>query len=503
MLNGPVRAVIREQAIAANGAATLVGVDDPTVARHDGLVRSAFVVVSVVVFVAYPFLRGVGRGAAFAVISLAAIPAVVVGLRRVEKGRRQAWWLLLAALIVVSVGNVVRLLPGDIALPASRLLDAAGNGLALAAALALVVRRGREDLGGIIDAAIVAFAVGGVVWDVVVVPHLVPRFADTAARVDFFVVIFALSGVLGALVRLVQIGGRLVPGLWWLTVALALALFGNVILALATTPWVRTSASMMFIVTYAALALFGLDRSAPELAGSRPWPHNDALTVGRLGFLGAAVAVLPIVAGAQLLLGAHADGLLLTVGGTSIAILVMLRIGLLSTQRARAESALEHQASHDPLTGLANRRQFVAQLARELANAPNSVIAFCDLDGFKAVNDRLGHAVGDELLIEVARRLQACVRERDLVSRFGGDEFLILLRGATLHQVERIGARIVDELSQPFILRDDSATVGASLGIAVADGEHDPEVLIQRADHAMYVAKRGEPRTPGIRMVRG
>ena len=475
---------------------------DAAIARRDDLIRWAFVVVSVAVFVAYPLLRGDGRDAVFAFIIIAAIPAVAVGLVRVERGHRLPWWLLLAGLAVLAIANIVLFVPGDDALAASRLLDAVGNALALAAALALVVRRGRDDLGGIIDASIVAFAVGGILWDVVIVPLLQPRPEGRSAEVDFFVAIFALSGVLGALMRLAQVGGRSQRALWWLGAGLAFALGGNVAQALGDDTWVGTLAQMMFIVTYATLGLFGLDPSAPQLVRRGSWPHYDSLTPGRLVYLGVAVAVIPLVAGTRALLGGHTDGLLLTVGGGCIAALVMLRIGLLSSARTRAESALRFQASHDPLTGLANRREFAARLGDELAMPADCVIIFCDLDGFKSINDRLGHAVGDELLIEVAERLRVSVRKGDLVSRFGGDEFLILLRGAVLSQAEAICVRIIDELSQPFLLSDGVVTMGASMGLAIADTEQDPEALIQRADHAMYVAKREEPGSPGIRIIR-
>ena len=261
--------------------------------------------------------------------------------------------------------------------------------------------------------------------------------------------VFALCGVLGALIRLVQVSGRLISALWWLAAAVALALVGNLVLALTDNQWPHVVAMMMFIATYAALGAFGLDPSAAVLARPGPMPREDGLSVGRLAFLGAAVAVIPVVVGVHTLVVGDTDGLLLTVGGAGIAVLVMVRIGGLSAERARAETALRHEASHDPLTNLANRREFVARLNDELSVHPDCVVAFCDLDGFKAVNDRLGHGAGDQLLVEVARRLRACVRERDVVSRFGGDEFLILFRGAGLDQVDAFCVRIVEALSLP------------------------------------------------------
>jgi diguanylate cyclase (GGDEF)-like protein len=446
-------------------------------------------------------LSTLGRGAIFALASLAAIPAVIAGLGRVDPGHRRPWWLLLAAMVTVSVANIVRLASGE-ASATSRLLDAAGNLLALAAACALVVRRGRNDLGRIIDASIIAAAVGGLLWDMALLPHLQGDYTTTTAQIDLFVVVFALCGVLGALARLARVAGRSNSALWWLRSAAALALVGNTVLALANDHWLRSVAMMMFIATYASIGLFGLDSSAALLARPEPLPHEDALSLGRLVFLGAAVAVIPTVVGIRALMTGGDDALLLTIGGPGIAILVMARIGQLSAERDRAEQALRHEASHDPLTDLPNRREFIARLGAQLSIHPDCVIAFCDLDGFKAVNDRLGHDAGDQLLVEVARRLRACVRNGDVVSRFGGDEFVILARGATPRQIDAICQRIVEALSRPIILRGEHVTIGASIGIAAAVTHDDPDDLIKRADHAMYSAKLDDPDTSGIRVIR-
>ncbi len=469
-------------------------------ARTDGRVRWAFIVGSLLLIAVYPTLSTFGRGITFAFASLAAIPAVIAGLRHVDSGNRRPWWLLLAALVTVSIANIVRLAPGDASVSSSRLLDAAGNLLALAAAFALVIRRGGNDLGGIIDASILALALGGLLWDIAVLPNLQDDYTATTAQVDLFVVVFALCGVLGALIWLVQVAGRSISALWWLGAAVTLALAGNVVLAMASAHWLPAVAMMMFIATYASIGLFGLDSSAVLLARPAPPTHEDALSVGRLVFLGAAVAVIPVVVGIRTLVAGGSDGLLLTIGGAGIAILVMVRIGRLSAGRDRAEKALRHEASHDPLTDLLNRREFIARLGEELSIRADCAIAFCDLDGFKTVNDRLGHDAGDQLLVDVARRLRACVRAGDEVSRFGGDEFLILFRGAAFDEIDEICKRIVDALSRPIKLRGELVTINASMGIAVARGQDDPEDLINRADHAMYRAKLDDPDTSGIRV---
>jgi diguanylate cyclase (GGDEF)-like protein len=159
-------------------------------------------------------------------------------------------------------------------------------------------------------------------------------------------------------------------------------------------------------------------------------------------------------------------------------------------------------ASHDALTGLVNRREFMARLNDEGSRTSQDVMLFCDLDGFKGVNDSLGHSAGDQLLVEVAHRLAASVRETDTVARLGGDEFIILLRSARPPEVESTLQRISDELSQRIVVSGQPIEVHASIGVVSTDGG-DPEDLLKRADHAMYDAKQSEPTQRSVRIVSG
>lgn len=158
--------------------------------------------------------------------------------------------------------------------------------------------------------------------------------------------------------------------------------------------------------------------------------------------------------------------------------------------------AAEHKnralLTRDPLTGLANRRELRSTLQLLKASPHSTTCALClDLDGFKAVNDQFGHPAGDMLLIEVGQRLQRLVRESDLVCRLGGDEFIILLFGATSSQAECKAERVIAELSHPVLLDQGQTTqVGVSVGIAITpDHTQNPEDLISLADKALYLAK--------------
>ena len=166
------------------------------------------------------------------------------------------------------------------------------------------------------------------------------------------------------------------------------------------------------------------------------------------------------------------------------------------SERRRAEAEIVHLARHDALTGLANRTEFNARLEeaskRIKRNGGAVTVMMIDLDEFKAVNDTLGHPAGDQLLIEVGRRLQSTIRETDVLARLGGDEFAII-QESEAHQHEgaiALAQRIIDAITRPFDLYGNQAGVGTSIGIVMAP-EHDvePEGLLKRADLALYDAK--------------
>jgi diguanylate cyclase (GGDEF)-like protein len=166
------------------------------------------------------------------------------------------------------------------------------------------------------------------------------------------------------------------------------------------------------------------------------------------------------------------------------------------TQRKAAERQLLHDAFHDALTFLPNRSRFTELLRRSIGRARldeqySFAMLFLDLDRFKVVNDSLGHAVGDQLLVAVARRLEQCVRPGDTVARLGGDEFTVLIDNtATVNDATRVAERIMIELQRPFFLQGQDVFVSASIGIALSStGYHMPDDLLRDADLAMYRAK--------------
>jgi diguanylate cyclase (GGDEF)-like protein len=184
--------------------------------------------------------------------------------------------------------------------------------------------------------------------------------------------------------------------------------------------------------------------------------------------------------------------------GVSISLLLSLLMWLFLDDRARAIQAADQAiqlALYDPLTGLPNRKLLTERLGQAIAQAKRDhhklAVFFIDLDKFKPVNDRFGHAVGDLLLREVALRLQGCMRESDTAARLGGDEFVALLAHiGDRHSAEVAAEKILYAFRQPFDIAGHRLDIGASIGIAMyPDDGQDQQALIKSADFAMYEAK--------------
>jgi diguanylate cyclase (GGDEF)-like protein/PAS domain S-box-containing protein len=164
-------------------------------------------------------------------------------------------------------------------------------------------------------------------------------------------------------------------------------------------------------------------------------------------------------------------------------------------ERRVFEEELRHRAFHDELTGLPNRALFYDRLEHALGRRSDRLVAlvFADLDGFKEINDRLGHAAGDDLLVAFGARLRNCLRTADTPARLSGDEFGVLLEDvAGPNEPVQVAERIVAALAEPFLANGETVAVSASVGIVVSRlGDDAPDELLRRADLAMYAAKAG------------
>lgn len=166
-------------------------------------------------------------------------------------------------------------------------------------------------------------------------------------------------------------------------------------------------------------------------------------------------------------------------------------------ERKRTEAMLQHDALHDALTGLPNRALFLNRLTlafsrRSRSRSQNCGVLFLDLDHFKEINDTLGHAAGDALLIAVAERLRGALRPQDTAARLGGDEFAILVEDIqSVSAIEIVAARILEAMERTFEVCGHIVHAGASIGVAIAGPDHAaPELIIRDADFAMYRAKQ-------------
>ncbi|BCY12914.1 GGDEF domain-containing protein [Actinoplanes sp. L3-i22] len=453
----------------------------------------------VATYLAWPFEL---RQWPFLAVTLGAVlPAVVHALRRAPAGARAPWWLMLVAMTFYNIGNVIWIWLATVGGRASgdgslaEVFYSAGGLFLLVAAVALVRLRGRGDVGGIIDSVITAVAAGGVLWDALLWPAMTAQHQTLGRQASMFAGVMMISGTLGAMLRVSMAGGRS----WSVrlfTGGVALTLVGDVasVLAVDSAGARADWTNMVYLAAYAALGCAAVHPSVRAVISPGQAPQDD-LSRGRMTFLGVMLALTPLVGGGRAMLGLPVDGTLIALSSAAVVPLVMVRIARLADQRRAAEQALHHLATRDGLTELPNRAACLTHLGDLLgaAGGPGDAgiaVLFCDLDGFKPVNDRLGHAAGDELLIAVAARLRGCVRENDLVSRFGGDEFVLICRGPDA--VEAVTGRIAAMTAEPFRTAGEQVRIGISVGAAEAHPGDTVDALIRRADLAMYEAKKSK-----------
>jgi diguanylate cyclase len=461
--------------------------------------RHVFLATTAVPAAAMPWLSADVRPVLFMLISAATVIPLAALQRRVRGPEGRPWRILLVAMSLLTVCNTVNTFGGRDSQVAAEILLTVGHAVMLAAAISLVLLRGRNDVGGLLDVSVAAIALGGLLWTTLLLPRLQNLGADSRQQAALLVSILVLAGVLGALSRLWMRSDQRLPALTLLCLALVLALIGNVVITMVTgsmtvgraPAWIQ----VFFLCAYICVGLVPLHPSVYALTRPGPAPA-DRLSTGRLVFLGAAMSVNPIAGGFREMMGLPADGALLAFGCLLMVPLVLVRVGRLSRERAAAETALLHQASHDALTGLPNRaellRRLDAALTRERGGRrPSVVLLFCDLNGFKQVNDRLGHRAGDQLLIEVGARIRAGLRAGDTLARYGGDEFLILCEDdAQDEAVRRLRAHVGAALAEPIVLAGEPVRIGAAVGSVCSAGRLSADDLIGRADQAMYAAKQ-------------
>ena len=221
-------------------------------------------------------------------------------------------------------------------------------------------------------------------------------------------------------------------------------------------------------------------------------PETHRLHPLRVAMLGASLATGPTI-----LVIAYDAEAVAAVGSILISLLVLARFVMLTRERERSQAELAHLATHDAMTGLANRGLLLESLEHAVgesaARGDNAVgVLYVDVDDFKSVNDTHGHHAGDRLLIEIAERIRQSVRPGDIAARFGGDEFVVLCREVVeLQDAVNVAQRLRTRLDEPIDIGSTSVVARISVGVAVAPPQEvKAHTLLAWADAAMYEAKR-------------
>nr|BFE71183.1 hypothetical protein GCM10020092_044840 [Actinoplanes digitatis] len=243
-----------------------------------------------------------------------------------------------------------------------------------------------------------------------------------------------------------------------------------------------------FLLSYVAWGAAALHPSMRSTGVASPHPGDSRVGRSRLATLAVSSLLAPALLFVPGIGGDNIDRVAIAAAAVVLFLLVVFRMGGFVAQVQRQADQLADLAMEDDLTGLANRRRLEQVLRSALGEGPVQV-ALLDLDDFKGVNDRLGHAVGDQLLTVLVGRLVTALEDDVLVARMGGDEFAIMMPGATDAPADLTVARLSETLRTPIRVEDHELLVNASIGVTDGAGTTNPFEVLRRADVAMYVAK--------------
>jgi diguanylate cyclase (GGDEF)-like protein len=475
------------------------------------------------------FPAGGPRAALF--LGMVGLPLILLILRlhRERLLRDRAWGVLLAGLALYVAGTAIWYLFPLLAereLPFPSPLDGlffAAYGLHALFMLRLLQRRHRGDRSEerratavyLVDAGLFAVAAMAILWPLVFTPLATTAGVTTPQVLTGAGYPLVQAVLFGLLVRFLSAGRRLAGD------EVLLALWVGAELASGISYGVVSAAGefhfghpMMFgwLVSYGALSGAALH---PSLTTPSDSPRSPLVVRGWRPWLLLPAALAPIAV--ALLLQMLRGDLDATTRGVLIGLVVLsvslafvrsrlLSGDLLEQRRLTAElqvltgqldeksSQLEHQSMHDELTGLGNRRMLLQRLEHATRQRParpdvGTGVLLLDLDGFKAINDTLGHSCGDEVLISVSERLSAMLRPGDTLTRLGGDEFAVVLEHVDAAQAARTAQRIVEGLRAPVIVDGHDLSVWASVGVDVVETGTAPKDCLKHADLAMYAAK--------------
>jgi diguanylate cyclase (GGDEF)-like protein len=439
---------------------------------------------------------GLPQNTAYNLIGLVSAVLILAGVRLHRPDRPRMWYWFAAGQVVWVIGDVIwdyyqQVLHEE---PYPSPADAfylSAYPLLVIGLLALVRGRGKRDMAGLVDAAIVATGLGLVFWIAVIHPIAADSSVSAAERSISVAYPVGDAMILALLARLFTAGGSRSASSRLLGIAALLLLVADVSFSVLSLYSEYESGFLdagwlLSYVTWAAAALHPSMRTSgmPAADASRV-----RMTRGRLVLLATSSLLAPALLFVPGVGGDLLDRLVIAAGAVVLFLLVLVRMSGFVSQVQRQSTQLENLAMRDDLTGLSNRRRF-EQGVRSALESGRPEVLLLDLDGFKVVNDDLGHAVGDRLLVVLSQRLAHAVHPDSLVARMGGDEFAVLLPDATVADAAVVADRLAGTLREPIRVGEHELLVAASIGSADGAGTDDPFEVLRRADVAMYAAKQ-------------
>jgi diguanylate cyclase (GGDEF)-like protein len=438
-------------------------------------------------------------------LGLGAIVAVLVGVRRNRPGRAAPWYCFAAGLGASVLGDAAQGLlahrAGGVGFPSPADAFYLAAYPALAAAAWLLMRAQGRDRAGLIDACITAAGGGLLFWVFVMRPVADAGNASVLHRV-FSLAYPSADVILLVLLARLLIGRAARTMSCRLLVASVLLTFAADVSFAVVSNFSAVPSGPMRIGWLASYVALGAAALHPSMRGlTEPADTAEtALSRRRLTVLAVSSLIAPVLLLGQGVAGVHPmDWLAIGVVAGALFLLVVVRMaGLVGKVQSQADQ-LSALAMRDDLTGLPNRRLLEELIRDELDRGGRPQVAFIDLDDFKRINDGLGHAVGDQLLIAVGRRLTGVLRPGDVVARLGGDEFAVLMPDTGQAAADALVTELASALEQPVFAGEHHLLVQAGIGVADAAGTRDPFELLRRADVAMYAAKESKSRQERFR----
>ncbi|GLW29207.1 hypothetical protein Areg01_21470 [Actinoplanes regularis] len=443
-----------------------------------------------------PASHAVAQSVCYCLVSVGTAIAMAVGLRLHRPAGRAIWRLLACGQMMYVGGDVAYFTAtagGDTSYPVLANLLYVSQYVFVAAALVLLGRRRspQRNVAALVDTAILTVAAAVLWWVFLIHPAVTGPGFSALDRVGATIYPIMDLCLLTVAIRLLLGGGARQRSYQLLLTFLGLTLFADTAYALMSLHGVYEAggwSDAVYLTSYVALGVAALHPSMRQMA--EPVERRSGATLYRVVLLAMATSTAPAVLIVQNLRHDESSDLVVVTASAVLFLLVLTRMaGLISAQRRIAMT--------DGLTGVYNRRflseALRARSERALRHGGTFAMLLADVDHFKNINDTYGHPVGDQVLREVARRLRDTCRGTDVVARFGGEEFAVLVTGEVPDGLPALAERLRERIAGAPVLVDGGTAIAVtvSVGAAVLPGSASTEALLIATDAALYAAKRG------------